>query len=80
MTKKYPAIDVNAVILAAYTITGCDTVSYPFRIGKKRALKVALENTDILEPLAAYGDPYTDLTPTAAVVNSARFFLLCLIW
>lgn len=52
LTLKYPDIDVQSVVLAAYTITGCDTVSYPFRIGKKRALKTALESGDILGPVA----------------------------
>ena len=78
LNHKYPTIDIQAVILAAYTITGCDTVSYPFRIGKKHALKVALENNDILEPMAAYRKPDTDLTPTAVVVNSARMFYFAL--
>ena len=78
LTLKYPAVDVQSEVLAAYTITGCDTVSYPFRIGKKRALKVALENTDILGPVARYGEADTNLTPTPEVFTSARMFYFAL--
>lgn len=79
LTLKYPLNeDVQSVVLAAYTITGCDTVSYPFRIGKKRALKTALESADILGPVARYGEGDSDLTPTAVVLNSARAFYFAL--
>ena len=51
LSSKYPEVDIPSVVLTAYTITGCDTVSYPFRIGKKWALKCALENRDVLETM-----------------------------
>ena len=46
---------VGCAILSAYALTGCDTVSYIFNCGKKRALKVALDCHEILEPFAEYG-------------------------
>ena len=52
LSSKYPEVGITSVVLTAYTITGCDTVSYPFCIGKKRALKCALENRDVLETMA----------------------------
>ena len=55
--SKYPEVDITSVVLTAYTITGCDTVSYPFCIGKKWALKCALEIRDVLETMANYGEP-----------------------
>ena len=71
-------MDVLSIVLAAYAITGCDTVSYPFRIGKKRALKVALQSTDILGPLAAYGDKHSETPLTKDILNSARLFYFAL--
>ena len=51
LSSKYPEVDITSVVLTAYTITGCDTVSYPFRIGKKWALKCALDNRGVLETM-----------------------------
>ena len=31
-----------------YVFSGCDSVSYPFRIGKRKAAKVALRFKDLL--------------------------------
>ena len=56
----------------AYTITGCDPVSYPFHIGKKRALKCALENRDVLETMANYSEPDVCLQPMPEVLNLHR--------
>ncbi|KAG1674633.1 Ankyrin repeat domain-containing protein 27 [Nymphon striatum] len=33
-------------LLISYILSGCDSVSYPFKRGKKRTLKVALEHVD----------------------------------
>ena len=66
------------VVLTAYFITGCDTVSYPFRIGKKRALKCALKNRDVLETMANYGEPDGCLQPMPKVLQCARKFYFAL--
>ena len=78
LSSKYPEVDITSVVLTAYTITGCDTVSYPFRIGKKRALKCALENRDVLETMANYGEPDGCLQPMPEVLQSARKFYFAL--
>lgn len=33
-------------MLISYVLSGCDSVSYPFKWAKKRALKVALQHVD----------------------------------
>ena len=72
LSSMYPEVDITSVVLTAYTITGCDTVSYPFRIGKKRALKCTLENRDVLETMANYGEPDGCLQPMQEVLQSIR--------
>ena len=78
LSSKYPEVDITSVVLTAYTITGCDTVSYPFCIGKKGALKCALENRDVLETMANYGEPDGCLQPMPEVLQSARKFYFAL--
>ena len=78
LSSKYPEVDIASVVLAAYTITGCDTVSYPFRIGKKRTLKCALENRDVLETMTKYGEPDGCLQPMQEVLQSIRRFYFAL--
>ena len=43
------------MLLGDYIITGCDTVDYIYRQGKKHAFELAFENMDQLIPLADYG-------------------------
>ena len=64
--------DITGASLAAYIITGCDTVSYPFRIGKKQALNVALKCLESLEPLVSYMYVQGDLEIEATVIDSAK--------
>ena len=78
LSSKYPEVDITAVLLTAYTITGCDTVSYPFHIGKKRALKYALENRDVLETMANCSEPDGCLQPMPEVLQSAQKFYFAL--
>ena len=46
---------MGSAILSAYALTGCDTVSFIFNCGKKRALKKVIDSHAILEPFAEYG-------------------------
>ena len=78
LSSKYPEVDIASVVLAAYTITGCDTVSYPFRIGKKRRLKCALENRDVLETMTKYSEPDGCLQPMQEVLQSIHRFYFAL--
>ena len=53
-------------------------MSYPFPIGKKRTLKCALENRDVLETITKYGEPDGCLQPMQKVLQSIRRFYFAL--
>ena len=46
LDRKYDSStqDVTANLLSAFALTGCDSVSYPFRRGKKMAAKIVLKD------------------------------------
>ena len=48
--------DLTSTLLCAYVLSGCDTVSYPFKRGKKKAASVAINMVGSLPNLSAYGD------------------------
>ena len=54
------------------------TVSYPYFVGKKYALKIALDCAPVLGPVAEYANNGENLDVTADVVVSAKtlFFAL----
>jgi len=68
----------SSAILSAYALTGCDTVSYLFNCGKKRALKVALECDEILQPLTEYGTPESNTELSEAILHSATKYICAL--
>ena len=53
---------ITSMVLVAYGITGCDTVSYPFNRGKKRVFQDLVANCAARQSLASYGqyDPSCD--------------------
>ncbi|KAJ8399123.1 hypothetical protein AAFF_G00415020 [Aldrovandia affinis] len=51
------AADLSSMLLSTYILTGCDTVSYLYRRGKKRAYKTAVDHLEDLLPQCRYGDP-----------------------
>ena len=63
--------EVGATLLATYSLSGCDTVSYPFRRGKRRAAKVALDLVGHLPNLVQFGH---DSNVTEDHINEARVF------
>lgn len=73
---ELPPLLITSVMLSVYILTGCDTVSYPYRRGKKRAFDLAMLHTEKLRPIADYGTSGTSLTVTTDVIDSARFFFI----
>ncbi|KAG1706217.1 hypothetical protein GQR58_003741 [Nymphon striatum] len=65
-------------IRLAYALTGCDSVSYIFNCGKKRALKVALECDKILRPFAEYGMPELSIEMSEAIHESVCKYMCAL--
>jgi len=53
LAEKYEteAAHLMSVLLSVYVMTGCDTVSFPWHRGKRRAFRLATENLEELTPL-----------------------------
>ena len=49
----------TSALLCGHAMSGCDTVSYPFRCGKKKAYKVAMSAAQYITTLSTYGDTIT---------------------
>ena len=80
LAKKYAveAADLTSTLLSTYILTGCDTVSYPYRRGKKRAYKTAVDHLADLLPLCRYGDPDKNLDIQENVLTAARQYMVSL--
>jgi len=61
-----------SVLLSVYVMTGCDTVSFPWHRGKRRAFRLATENLEKLTPIARYVQPEEDLHVKEDVMDAAR--------
>ena len=72
------AADLTSALLSTYILTGCYTVSYPYRRGKRRAYKTAVDHLTNLLPLCRYGDPEESLEVREDVVTAARRYMLSL--
>ena len=64
----------TSALLCGHVMSGCDTVSYPFRRGKKKAYKVVMSAAQDITALTTYGD--TDASLSDEGKKSARFFYL----
>ena len=47
-------LHLSNIILCLYVLTGCDSVSYPYKIGKNIAAKLALQFIDKLPLLSSF--------------------------
>jgi hypothetical protein len=72
------AANLTSMLLSTYILTGCDTVSYPYRRGKRRAYKAAVNHLTDLLPLGRYGDPDESLDVQEDVVTAARHYMVSL--
>ena len=72
----YDEHQLTSALLCAYVITGCDTVSYPYRRSKKSAVKVTLNHIDQLDFNIEYGDHSVDLTEE--VMDNVRLLFVVL--
>ena len=69
--------ELTAILLRVYVLSGCATVSYLFRRGKKKAAAVAIDMVGRLPNLAAYGSS-EDFTVTEAIKAEATLVLAAL--
>ena len=65
--------ELAATLLCVYVLSGCDTVSYPFRRGKKKSAAVVIDMVGCLPNLAAYGSS-EDFTVIEAIKAEATLF------
>ena len=74
LAEKYEteAAHLMSVLLSVYVMTGCDTASFPWHIGKRRAFRLATENFEELTPIVRYGQPGEDLHVAEDVMDAAR--------
>ena len=80
LARKYDveAADLTSMLLSTYILSGCDTVSYLYRRGKRRAYKTAVDHLADLLPLCRYGDPEKSLDIQEDVVTAARQYMVSL--
>ena len=72
--KKVTKLGVKcANILAVHALSGCDTVSFLFGRGKRKAVNVLQKNDDL--NLQVFGDP--EATRDQIVTAGRKFLLLC---
>ena len=55
-----------------YILSGCDTVSYPFRRGKKRAAEIALRMIHNFSNISTFGNLNCSCEVTPEIVDEAR--------
>jgi len=74
LAEKYEteAAHLMSVLLSVYVMTGCDTISFPWHRGKRRAFRLATENLEELTLIARYGQPGEELHVTEDVMDAAR--------
>ena len=67
------ALELTETLLAAYVLSGCDSVSYLFKRGKKRAAKVAIQRVGKMSTLANF-EPVDVADIDEKVFGEARDF------
>ena len=63
---------ITSVLLSIYILSGCDTVSFQYKKGKKIVLKIALEMVHKLYPLGQCAEPGEGLAVTENIIQAAR--------
>jgi len=64
--------DTCRALPAMHSLTGCDTTSYPYGVGKKRCLRILHDDMDLTRSLHSLGAP--DISKELVVSISAQFF------
>ena len=70
------AVELASIQLSTDILTVCDTVSYPYRRGKKRAYKVAVDNIQHLLPFSRYSEPGESLAVKEDTSISAGHYIM----
>ena len=70
------ASDLTSLFLSIYILTGCDTVSYLYSRGTRRASTTAIKHLTDLLPLCRYCDPEESLNVQEDVITAARRYMV----
>ena len=69
---------LSGALMNGYVLTGCDSVSYIYRRGKRKAAKLALQKADDFTNMTAYGQGTHNLEVTENLIEEARKFIVSL--
>ena len=69
---------MSGTLLATYVLSGCDTVSYPYRCGKKKAAQTALRMTGRFPAILAFGDQGCSWEMSSTIIKEARQYFVAL--
>ena len=72
-TLDKDSLEITETLLVAYVLSGCDSVSYPYKRGKKRAAKVALQQIGKMVTFANF-EPVDVSDVDEKVFDEARGF------
>lgn len=64
---------ITATLLSAFALTGCDTVSYPFRRGKKKAASIVFSSPSCLQAFSEFEGMSPNIE--GVVLDEARNFM-----
>lgn len=78
LCQKYQKVpeELSSTLLSCYVLSGCDTVSFPFRRGKKKAARIALSMVSSLTHLSSFGDG--SMEASNATIREATLFFTAL--
>ena len=73
---NWSPLATTSAILACYVLSGCGTVRYPFRRGKRQAAKSAMKMIGRFPNISSYGIESGDMVMTDAALGEAREFFV----
>jgi len=80
LARKYDiaAADLTSLLLSTYILTGCDTVSFLYKRGKRQAYTTAIEHLTDLLLQCRYGGPEESLDVQEQVIIATRRYMVSL--
>ena len=79
LSRKYKTdqMKLAGTLLCTYVFSGCDSVSYPYRRGKKRGAQVRLKLVDHFNKICEFGDKDC-MTVNEDIISEARLYFVAL--
>ena len=70
--------NLTSTLMVTYVLSGCDTVSYPYRRCKKRAAEIALGMIGKFPNILVFGDQHFSWDITPEIIEEARQYFVAL--